>query len=660
EAAARLRAELEERERQAAAEAARIKIEAERKQAEAQRQSAQRRRAAAVELSAQRVARKEQKPKVVARQAIESTAAPATTTVVRKRQPGEPNVYKLRPFRNSDEVRTRAAQANQRMRQSYTVCAIALAALLVAGSSFFRQLADPVLSGANAVMVDPGAGPILLAGDTLLFHDRAGVSTNELPLNALGAGELQAPTAFDSNGTLFALGRLTGDSANPAREKFPQLLRCELQPPTPGCQLYLPELRDTRIGTFVIHPLDGSLLLADTASGQLLKVDRDGKLVARAAVTIPVHPVLRLHGGLLLMNSAEGPAISVLRYEDKAFGQQLDEILLLPPPAQKTEQSRIGDFLWSGNYWWASLYNPESGSSGLYRFDEEWNYLDQVTLPAGAGQLQLASWGEKTLASEPGRLAIQRFNAQGVVEAPFVSRRLEELIEGQQHRARLTTLAWRGGLLACVIIAALGFGNGYLQGLRRLVYKPRQERGAEPVDDYVDTLQWIDPVKDRPSLLRRRSISYALPVLVVLVGAIAQNVAVWQLSALLLVCSGPAITLLLLSRQPVGHIGILRDRLLLVDHSGMYHLSGGARVQHCGPFLLIDDVGVFAGTRLLPAFSPPQVQTLVLPLAAGGVKVDRNTVLVKLLQGRHPIALGICATIATSTVAFGLLCLYGY
>ncbi len=575
----------------------------------------------------------------------------------RKRQSGEPNLYKLRPFRNTEAVRTRAEQADLRMRLSYTLGALAMAALLLAGGSYVRQTVDPVINGANAVVIDPQSGPLLLAGNMLLFHDRAGSSKNKIPLSALGVAAMQAPLAFDGSGALLALGQLTGDSADAAGGVSVQLLRCELA--ASACQHFSPELQDRSIGAFVIHPLDGSVLLADTAAGELLKVNREGKIVARASAPIPDHPVLRLHGGLLLMNSADGPGVSVLRYEDSAFGQQLDEILLLPPAAQQADQSRVGDFLWSGDSWWASLYNPQSGGIGLYRFDKEWNYLEEVALPAGVGPLQLSNWGAKTLVSDPRHVPIQRFNAQAAVEAPFASSQLADLIAGQQRDAGLTTLAWRSGLLLCVLTAAFAFSFGYLQSLRKLVYKPRREHGAEPVDDYAAALHWIAPVVNRPALLRHRCVNYGLLGIGILLLAIAQGVTTWQLAALLLALSGPAIALLLLIRRPLGHIGILPDKLLLVDHNGMYHLGGGSSVQYCGPFLLIDDVVVFCGSRLLPAFPATQIQKLVRPLALGGVKVDRNTVLVKLIQCRHPLAQGAFAIVAGTAAAAILLCLHG-
>ena len=302
------------------------------------------------------------------------------------------------------------------------------------------------------------------------------------------------------------------------------------------------------------------------------------------------------------------------------------------------------------------IQNP--AVSALYRFDNEWNYLDQVALPDDTGPLQLASWGEKTLVSDPGRPALQRFSAQGAVEAPFVPSQLAELIAEQRRHARLTTLAWRVGLLVCALTAALGFGIGYLQNLRTLVYKPQREHGAEPVDDYADTLRWIAPVEHRQALLRRSGFNYGLLAIGILMLAIGQSVTTWQLAALLLALSGPAIALLLLSRRPPGHIGIVQDKLLLVDHRGMYHFGGGASVQYHGPFLMIDDVVVFCGSGLLPVFPLTEIQNLVSPLARGGIKVDRNTVLVKLLECGHPLAQGAFAIVAAATAAAILLCLH--
>jgi hypothetical protein len=359
------------------------------------------------------------------------------------------------------------------------------------------------------------------------------------------------------------------------------------------------------------------------------------------------------------MNSALGPAVSVFRYDDSAFGQQLDEILLLPPAAIAAEQTRVRDFVLSGDNWWASMYNPETNSAGLYRFDTQWNFVDQVALPAATRPQQLVNWGEKILVRDEQHVPIQRFTAQGTPEVALVSNLLESLVTRRQRSATLTHAAWRIALVAGALILVVGLCVGSLQRLRGLVYKAHRESGAEPVDEQAEEVLWVDPAEDRQARLRRAGISYGILSIALILLAIGQGVALIPLVALLVALSGPAFGLVLLGRSHIGHIGILAEQLLLVDHSGMYHLGEGPRIQYRGPFLLIDDVVVFSGGKNLPTFSSKQVRSGVTPLAQAGIKVDRTTVLIKLLQGQHPLAQGVLAGLATLTIALALLALQG-
>ena len=568
------------------------------------------------------------------------------------RQPGAPNLFSLQPFRNTPDIRARADQSRQLSRYILSTALLALAALLILGGRFLSLPATQTVTGASAFAIDPQARPVLLAGNTLLLHDRSGIGTATLQLEALGIAALQAPMAFNAAGELLALGRLQAEDAGTGEEPA-QLLRCSLE--ESRCRAFSAALADSTVVGFAIHPLDGSVFLADTAAGQLLKVSAAGELLLTAEVALPDRPVLRLQSGLLFINSAAGPAISVFRYDDSAFGQQLDEVLLLPPGAVQAEQSRVRDFVWTPDSWWASMYNPETNSAGLYRFDAQWNALQQLTLPAGAAPEKLARWGEKTLVGDARRVPIQRFNNQGDPEVPLISDLLERLVAQTRRSEYLSAMAWRLGLLLCTLVTVIGVCLGSLQRARALVYKPHRERGAEPVDEYASAVRWIDPVSDRRARLRRTGSAYAVLVLALLLLAVGQSVTVSQLTALLLAASGPAIALLLFSRSPSGHIGVLQQQLLLVDYTHMYHLGGGSRLQYRGPFLLIDDVVVFTGTRLLPAFSRPQILERVAPLANEGIRVDRKTIFVKLLQCRHPLARGAVAVLATSGCAVALL-----
>ena len=263
------------------------------------------------------------------------------------------------------------------------------------------------------------------------------------------------------------------------------------------------------------------------------------------------------------------------------------------------------------------------------------------------------------LVADPGRLPVQRFNAQGAAEAPLLSRLLEDLVADQQRRGQLTTLGWRIGLALAVLGMVAGYCAGSLHRVRGMVYQSCREKGAEPVDKLADNISWVPVAANRSKRLATTGRAYAVLALALLLGAIGLGVSVIMLAALLIALSGPALALLLLQRSEPGHIGTDRGKLLLVDHNGMYHLGRDARIQYRGPFLMIDDVVLFTGSRLLPVFDPGQISAQVMPLAAGGVRVDRKILSVKLLQSRHPLALGAVSIIGSTAAAFALLSLRG-
>ena len=658
---ARQAAQKAERERKAAEEALKRAQQQARAQAEREEQLAQRRameeqaiQRAAAEL-AQNPARKPVEARVRTRLETPSRRHRPAHESRRKRQPGAPNLYSLTPFRNSPEIRARPAQSQRIMHMAFTVAAIALGlALLLAARLFTLPAATPV-TGAAAIAVSPQEQPLLLAGDRLLLHDRAGVSVAELALQELGLAALPGPMAFDDSGKLLAAGVLA--SAENTAAMPPQLLRCDLK--TPGCEAFPGQAGATPVAALAVHPLDGTLFVADGVNGEVLKFSANGELLARAALELPASPVLRLDSGLLLATSPGAPGIRVLRYEDQAFGQQLDEVALLPPGADSASFRGVTDFLWNGEHWWVLLEHAGGDDSRLYRFDAQWQFVDSPALAKSSRPTQLASWGNRVIITDPDRIPIQRFSSTGVAEAPLVSAALVELAEEQAHRASLVMLGWRSALALCLLVAVAGLGVGSLNRARSQVYRSCRARGAEPIDMFDDSIDWVELAPGRSAGLRKTAVGGGVLALALILGAIGLGASSLQLAALLLALTGPAAALLILQRSDPGHIGTRDRELLLVDHRGMYHLGAGSRIHWRGPFLMIDDVTVFTGAALLPAFAPASIAQRVVPAAREGVKVDRKIVTVRLLQGRHPLALGAMAILASTAAAVALLSLQG-
>jgi hypothetical protein len=537
------------------------------------------------------------------------------------------------------------------MQRQLIIAALALAALLVLGGVYLNKSPVQLINGATALAIDPESGPLLLAGDRLLLHDRAGLGTGEITLEELGISRLSGNLSFDSKGNLLALGELS-TAAEGGREGS-ALLRCQLR--EPGCEQLFPTANTAGFDAFAIHPLDDSIFGVGASAGQLLHLHADGSELNAAEIALPPGPRLDLQSGLLFISSAAGPAISVFRYDQNAFGKQLDEILLLPPAAAEKGESRVQDFLWSSNSWWVILQNPESGSASVYRFDAQWDFLGEPELAAGTRPQRLTSWGSKTLVLDSGKIELQRFKEDGVSEAPLASKLLQQLSTQQQRRQWLSGLGWRIVLFTLGALTLIAAVLAWLQSTRALVYRSHKASGAAPIDDLADEIRWIDTVSQRGAHFRRLISLYAVLCLAALTTAIGTGLPVAYLLALLLGLLGPGIGLLLLQRSHCGHLGIVREQLVLVDHSDMYHLGGDARLQYRGPFLLIDDAVLFTGTRLFPAFIPAQVHGEVQGLAQGGIRVDRKTVLVKLLQSQHPLVRALEVTLAGLSLAL-LVC----
>jgi len=577
----------------------------------------------------------------------------------RRRQPGEPNLYSLRPFRNTPAIQARAAQARQAGRIGYGAALAALAGLLLVAGLSLGLRAPQRLAGPEAVTVDAGGRLLLLAGGQLLLHDRAGVAERSLPLPELGVVSLQPPLAFDAGRQLLARGVLQSpEGAATGVEGTTRLLRCDLE--SNRCTPFTTTLDGGGITALAVHPLDGTVFATDGTDGTLFRFSPDGELLAQAPLALPERPALWLDGGLLLMNSAAGPAISVFRYESDAFGQQLDEILLLPEGAVEAGRERVGDFLRDdeGN-WWVTLFNPATGSAGVYRFDGQWQPLGELELKDGSGPRQLVRWGPRVLVNDPRQTGIQRFNASGTPEAPFASTLLQERLAGEQRRADLRAFAWQGALAVFLLLAVTGGFLGWLNRQRSRVYDNFPSRGADPLDELADQIQWVPATPDRALRLRRTGFWLAGLSLGLLAIALGLGLDAVQLGALLLGLAGPWTGLLLLQRIPPGHIGTLPNRLLLVDHSGMYHLGGGERIRYRGRFLMIDDVVVFTGTSVLPAFDPARLQAQLAPLRETGARADWRVLLVRLLQSGHPVVFAAAASLASLGAALAVFALHG-
>ena len=557
------------------------------------------------------------------------------STTSKRVEPGAPNLFNLTAFRNTEEIKQRGPHSQRQARAGLWTALATGIVLLSLALRLGTQQPPEILTGPDAIATNSNGDLLLVAGDNALLHDRSGSAREAANIAVRTADGGADVLIFKDSSEVLISGTLDESSNETA------LLRCKVN--EPSCAPALADNPDELVSAAALHPRTNTLYIANSRDNLLRKYDQDGLLVAESSKELPSNPVLRLEDGLLLMNSSSGPAISVFRPDTGSFGKQLDEVLLLPPAAVEAEQSLVSDFLRVQASWWVTLENPETGQRGVYQYDTQWKYLNALPLPEGFTPEKLIAWGQKLLILDSSQPQVLRFSATGAPEVAFESTSLQELIASQTADARFTRSVTRLILATLVAILLCALIFAYLQRVRGLVYRGGNTRGAEPLEDYAEQLQWLIPEASRRSRFMQLAFLYIVGCIGALIAATGLTISALQLAALLIALAGPAISMLLLYRSPIGHIGTDGDTIALVDHNNLFHLGRDSRVHYRSRYLIIDDVVVFTGASLMPSFDRAQIAALK-PLAEAGIKVERKAVWIKLLQARHPLALGAMVT----------------
>jgi hypothetical protein len=574
-----------------------------------------------------------------------------------KRQPGAPNLFNLKPFRNTAEIRQRATSSFQLMKIMYIASVVTLLTLLILGARY-ALLPTPSagVTHIDKIIANQHSALFIAAGAELFVLDRSGTDNKRYRFTDLRIEPGSTPLDFDHSGNLLFQNQPATDTDTDEASSAPRLLRCDLQ--IPKCEAFAADIPKGKISDWITDIRTGDSFVAITGENSLSRLAQDGSLISQQTVTMSSGAKLIFHGGLLYMNSSTDPAIGVFRPDAKSFGEQLDDILLLPQQAQEQGHTQIIDFLWSADSWWVIMANPDTHSSGLYRFDADWKHLSAMMMEPQSLPQQLLAWSNKILVVDRTKVDIRRFNADGQAELPLTPKALASDITRKQTSLTQSRRLWYACLGFLALLGIVTYVLGRFHQLRALVYKHDKVRGAEPIDDKVKAIRWIE-LDRRNNAVFKQLAALLAAITIMIIGMLVYQVApINVVMAAIIFSSGPAIALTLMTMSRPGHIGVLGDKLILVDHNNNYHIDGGARIHYRNNFLLLDDIAVYIGNKRLPVFSTEQLAQNIVPLASAGVKVDRKTILVKLGQSSHPLTRGLIA--CTVCLGGALFCLLLY
>ena len=572
----------------------------------------------------------------------------------REQRRGAPNFFNLR---HAIQAGPGPAPAERRTRSLVLATGIALLALALVGLRFYTQSPSALASGLQALAIDSREQPVVLIGGRLYWHNRAGIGAGVVDSAELGPGQLLGMDFF-GNGDLLILQGPAAPRKTGIAEQLPgnelragnTLRRCER---VGGCVNLVNGLG--AVG-FLVERRSNSIFLARADEDRLEKLDNNGKLLAAATMKLnaPLH--LQFEGGILYLTQAQSNAVTVLKPDERDFGRRLEDI---PLPAQAAGNGKHvfpGALLYHQQRWWTTMQSVDGGSAGLYLFSPDWRFERNVALPGTVWPISLNRWRSSILVADSATGRIYRYDSAATREADFSPEYLDTVLAGQRAELSLSRSQRTAILVLLCSLAAGLFTLTYFQIMHGRVYTAPASGSELDLDINSEKIQWL--ALDADTGRRRLGLFLSGAAGAALAGCWLLGFGAWVTLAISLLLAGAG-GLYLALQGCRGHLGALNNRLIVVDHSNTYRVGVGPEIQYFQNFVMINDVVVYLGNRLLARFCSAGLQERFQPLFRTGIKVDRATVGIKLIQQRHPLALGGAAVLA-AVAGVVLLALYGH
>ena len=573
----------------------------------------------------------------------------------REQRRGAPNFFNLRHAIQASPGR---APVERRTRSLVLATGIAVLALALVGLRFYTQSPSALASGLQALAIDSREQPVVLIGGRLYWHNRAGIGAGVVDSAKLGPGQLLGMDFFDNGELLILQGpaapRKTG-IATQLPDNVPRagntLRRCER---VGSCVNLVNGLG--AVG-FLVERRSNSIFLAKADEDRLEKLDSNGKLLVAATMELnaPLH--LQFEGGILYLTQAQSDAVTVLKPDERDFGRRLEDI---PLPAQAADNGKHvfpGALLYHQQRWWTTMQSVDGGSVGLYLFSPDWRIERSVALPGAARPISLNRWRSSILVVDSATSRIYRYDSTATREADFSPEYLDTVLAGQRAEVSLSRSLRTAILVLLCSLAAGLFTLTYLQIMHDRVYTAPASGSELDLDISSEKIQWL--ALDANTDWRRLGLFLSGAAGAALAGCWLLGFGAWVTLAISLLLAGAGGLYLALQQGCRGHLGALDNRLIVVDHSNTYRVGIGPEIQYFQNFVMINDVVVYLGNRLLARFCSAGLQERFQPLLRTGIKVDRATLGIRLIQQRHPLALGGAGVLA-AVAGVVLLALYGH
>lgn len=508
-------------------------------------------------------------------------------------------------------------------------------ALYLASSLIGEETQQPDLGGPRALQVDFAQNLYVAVGHHVIKHDPAGDVVGQYDLTAFGLTHADGGIAVFANGDLLIAG--AGDAGR-------GLYRCEVLAET--CQFVAADVPAAADWDFLRVDGNDAIYLTASAGERIFKFSGVAfqRFDSKPLYDNPHSAVL--HRGLLYVPNRGEHTVAAALPDNIGFGTVLQRSALSNEAADAAGHTQVTGLARVGEFWWVLLQSQDGNSSGLYRYDDDWAYISAAVLPEGSIPDSVISWkGQLLVGDELGR-TVHLVSDGGAPLGELGSDVVRELSAAPVRRAEWLP-ALRKTLLSVTILLLLALGCVMaIRHYRSKVYTPPgdPEEALLKADD--PGITWMGaPASVRP---RVKLMGYGLVAafLLILVATRLGYLPGLLSLLLLVICMGLMAELVALYQGSFAFIGVIGDRLILVDPGNTYRVARTSRLQYFDNHLMIDDVIVSLGNKLQRLFDQSRIDELVLPLVNRGIRTDRITVHMKMIETRHPqVVARFCAAI---------------
>ena len=303
------------------------------------------------------------------------------------------------------------------------------------------------------------------------------------------------------------------------------------------------------------------------------------------------------------------------------------------------------------------MQSRDGSNAGVYLFSPRWKYQNALELPTGAHPATLTRWSTKMLISDFRREKIYRFDAAGRSEKSFSSSAISKTLGERQSQLSRSQSLQVVVLLILFVASFCLLALGVLQTLRGKLYIPPSDSSERGFDINDESILWLDPEPGIEEKLRKLGYGIAGGATFLLLLAFIAQLSIWWMIAISIMLAGVGGCYSALQKSSNGHVGLQGDKLILVDHTNTYRVGTGPSIQYFDNYLIIDDVIVCLGNKLFRAFADKPLQENFKPVVSRGIKVDRATVQVKMIQNRHPMIAGLFGMVL-ATICAALLIIF--